>query len=432
MRRKNLDTTTAALAALFIACSIATMAHAIADNLDEKPKTVLDARTRSMLAKQRAKEFIGKQEKALHDKLRSPTNKVDGSTVIGIWAQLPREQLQFDQSAEDAGLAIQTEISAKYHQNATRAIAEFIESRGGKIEYQAQHAPLVIAAVPNKIVPQLERRADVETLYLGREYKPNSDLPPTAVNTPSNDTDAAVPVAGENGHQIVGHPSFADGSYCDPTFAPSNSPTIDTDTDAIANTDAAYLIRTKRAISSDTLRLSDSHIIACTEWAINNGARVLNYNFDFYSSSTMVALDRYVDYVVRHRVVAMAQPTINLVGQCVIAHRNVSSSAKGGPVIEQVVPAKDSELESAVKVNFSLQRGQFPVALSSLRLAIDGTDVTPRARITATNEGPARSGEISFTPHTDMPDGRHTAQVNFTDTRGNSSCYQWTFYVDKR
>jgi len=85
-------------------------------------------------------------------------------------------------------------------------------------------------------------------------------------------------------------------------------------------------------LSGNASSYSDAEIIKCTDWAITNGARVINMSFGVNSSSSLVPLDRYVDYVVRNQFVTVVKSAGNIGSTCSGANY-VTSPGKGWNII---------------------------------------------------------------------------------------------------
>jgi hypothetical protein len=81
---------------------------------------------------------------------------------------------------------------------------------------------------------------------------------------------------------------------------------------------------------------------------------------------------------------------------------------------------------SAVGAELDLTRGQGGDA-ASLRLWVDGVDVTALARVTQTRDWPPSFVSIAYTPSTLQP-GVHRAEIRF-DVGGTTVSHAWTFTV---
>jgi hypothetical protein len=87
--------------------------------------------------------------------------------------------------------------------------------------------------------------------------------------------------------------------------------------------------------------------------------------------------------------------------------------------------------DATVSVRFELLRGSHPILLPSLKLIVDGVDVTEQARIAATDDIPPSQGEISFNPERPLSPGKHTAEVGFSNDKNQQYSYSWEFDVSK-
>lgn len=91
--------------------------------------------------------------------------------------------------------------------------------------------------------------------------------------------------------------------------------------------------------------------------------------------------------------------------------------------------AKSVSPDTTISARFDFLRGTRPIIPPSLRLVIDGSDVTQQARIAASDDIPSSRGEISFKPTQPFSTGKHTAQVRFANDNNQQSSYTWEFYV---
>lgn len=67
--------------------------------------------------------------------------------------------------------------------------------------------------------------------------------------------------------------------------------------------------------------------------------------------------------------------------------------------------------------------------LGSLRLFVDGVDVTPQARIANTRDSPPSYVELSYTPYFSEP-ATHCAEVRFQTLEGKTISHNWCFSVE--
>lgn len=312
-------------------------------NLDPNNREVPAAQVQQLLAIKRGRDFRGKSEVELADKVTrgGPT----GTTTLGIWAKALGPPPRVDRSALERGQAgPQIKAARDFHKSSTKGLREFVESRGGRVEFQAEDAPFLIVTVPNNLVPTLEQRGETDGLYLGREYQNelNASVPAIDANTvwTRGITGQGIKVAVVEDDAIYfGHTNLADGTTCNPISGTGSSP-IDIHASGVAGiiasthaTNRGVAFGAPAVLSGNAVGFSDAAIIKCTEWAINNGARVINYSFGVNSTSSMVGLDRYVDYVVRNQAVTMVKSAGNIGGTCFSPGFYISSPGKGWNII---------------------------------------------------------------------------------------------------
>jgi hypothetical protein len=98
----------------------------------------------------------------------------------------------------------------------------------------------------------------------------------------------------------------------------------------------------------------------------------------------------------------------------------------------KVTPDEKARLtnsQATVSARFEFLRGTRPILPLSLKLFIDGVDVTQQSRIVATEDAPSSRGEILFKPSQPFAAGKHTAEVRFANDRNEQFSYTWDFYV---
>lgn len=283
-------------------------------------------RIQQVIATRERAGFHGKQEQALFDRAaRRPASEL---TTVLAWVRLPGPSPRI---ARPGGLPLAQSVSAKtlrdFHKNATRGLVEQAKSQGWTVLYWAQDAPVVVLRVPNDQLPVLEARDDVDALYLGRRYRPELNISASAIDANKvwargfigTGVKVAVvevpdtPTATGAGIYF-GHSYLADGIYCNPSASPLVGVHATEVAGIIASTNATYrgIAYGAPALLSANTNGTDADIIKCTEWAIDQGATVLNYSFGFDSGSNQLAgLDRYVDYIIRNRSVTIIKSSGN-------------------------------------------------------------------------------------------------------------------------
>jgi len=92
------------------------------------------------------------------------------------------------------------------------------------------------------------------------------------------------------------------------------------------------------------------------------------------------------------------------------------------PVITVMAPAGGSYTSSLPEVSASYSDGGSGIDPASVRISVDGIDVTSSASVTQTG--------ITYAPASPIADGTHTASVTVSDNAGNTATATRSFYVD--
>ena len=294
--------------------------------LNPNNQPVPAARIEQVLATRERAGFQDKQEQALFDRAsRRPASEL---TTVLAWVRLPGPPPRI---ARSGGLPLAQSVSAKtlrdFHKNATRGLVEQAKSQGWTVLYWSQDAPVVVLRVPNGQLPVLEARDDVDALYLGRRYHPELNISTSAIDAnkvwargfigtgvnvavvgvPDTDTATGAGI-------YFGHSYLADGTYCHPSATPLIGKHATEVAGVIASTNTTYrgVAYGVPALLSANTDGSDADIIQCTEWAIDQGATVLNYSFGSDTGTNQFdGLDRYMDYVIRNRFVTIVKSAGN-------------------------------------------------------------------------------------------------------------------------
>lgn len=108
-----------------------------------------------------------------------------------------------------------------------------------------------------------------------------------------------------------------------------------------------------------------------------------------------------------------------------------SGEARRPVQITRVVPAPGARArpDTLVWVDLAPLKGSSTIRIDSLRLLVDGKDVTGQAQTAFTEDAPPSQGEIWFSPSPPFASGTHNAEVRFVDEEGHSFSYSWSFVV---
>ena len=214
---------------------------------------------------------------------------------------------------------VEVEAYKKFHKSASEQVSKFIKLSGGVVKYQSDNAPLLFAVVPNSLVAAIEQRNDVYSIELDHISHPTWLSAAQAIDAPKvwqRIDSNGVAITG-NGVKIAvieqqgiyfAHNNLADGSYCNSITDLPTGPHATAVAGAIASTNAIHKGVAHGApalLSGNVIGLNTSETIKCTDWAINNGAKVINWSFGGDSAGYLLDSSHYADYVVRNHHVTL-------------------------------------------------------------------------------------------------------------------------------
>jgi hypothetical protein len=307
-------------------------------NLDQNNRQVPAEQVQAILASKQGKGFKGKLEAELADKVSR--SQPTATTSVVVWLNTLGAAPKMNRSAAQSSQASsETAAFRNFHKNATEPAKQFIQASGGQVKYQSEYAPLLVVTVPNSLISALEQRNDVQSIHLERTYKDELNISIPSIDAQKvwsrGYTGSGVKVGVVEGGAIYfGHSNLADGTYCNGTNPSPSSHTTGV-AGIIASTNSTYkgvAYGTPALLSGNVTSSTDAQIIKCTDWAIDNGARVINMSFGVDSSSSLIGLDRYIDYVVRNRYVTIVKSAGNIGSTCSGANY-VTSPGKGWNII---------------------------------------------------------------------------------------------------
>lgn len=323
-------------------------------NLDTQNREAPRERVEQVLTARRQAGFRGKLEKQLADRVaRRPATEL---TTVVVWMRLlgPPPRLERP-STSAAGSIVSIEEYHEFHRKATHGLVKQAEAQGWTVVYQSEEAPVVILEVPGGKLKALEARGDVEAVYLSRQYRPELDISTEAIGVKGTEaatqtqgvwlrgfTGAGVKIAVVEGNSIYfDHSYIPDGTYCNPgTVVVDSHPTGAAG--IIASTHPTYrgvAYGAPPLLNGNLTNGTDGELMKCTDWAINQGAKVINYSFgEDATDPYFKGSDRYVDYVIRNRGVTIVKsagnsPSTNNPGTCFSPNFWVTSPGKGYNVL---------------------------------------------------------------------------------------------------
>jgi len=247
----------------------------------------------------------GKLEPELYERLQDMRS--DEEIKVGIWltsGNMNEPKPDGGEISEEVESEMLTSKRSAYALK-EKPLMDLLSAKGFEITYACQYAPLIFAELPNDAIMELSNRPDVDAIYISRTYEPelNSAAPTEKANVVWNRgiTGTGIKVAVvEDGGIKFANPYLADGSYFN-----SANPNIQSHETAIAgiieSTHSTYkgiAYGAPALLSANAQTLDDDDIISATEWAINNGARILSNSWGSDTNLQLSSMDRYLDHVV--------------------------------------------------------------------------------------------------------------------------------------
>jgi len=270
----------------------------------------------------------GKLEPDLFDLLQ--TMDPDELVSCSIWSKcsplpsfVPAEYLS-PEALENAYSSYRVALE-NVHASAQKPVIDFLNANGFSVGYVSRYAPVISAILPKLALIELQNVPEVDTIYLVREDKPCLDIAAETVRAPSvwdqgitgQGVRVAVVEGPENpypqpggGRIAFANPYLSDGSW----FAQDDEISSHATAVAgiIASTHSQY-----RGIAYEAPALLSANALGtgitwpygvgypapmneAIEWAIANGAHVINFS---WGSEPVYQIDdgaRYFDYVVKN------------------------------------------------------------------------------------------------------------------------------------
>lgn len=292
--------------------------------LDEEGKAANVDAVREAEAAESSKRY-GKLDPELAD--RVSTMRSDEKVVVWIWLTEP----SMDRSRFQGNLSEEQHQELLSLQRATYAaheapVIDFLKAQDSTVVYACQYAPVVFAEVSREAIQDLSKRSDVVSLDITRSYEPalNSAAPTVKADvvwgrgkTGTGIKVAIVEVPLGSGSRIeFSNPYLLDGSSYRPDLPVSSHATAVAG--IVASSHSTYKgisYGVPALLSANAPGYDDTDIVAATEWAITQGAKVISCSFGKDTSRILNDTDQYLDHVVWSNhltvVVAAGNPSIN-------------------------------------------------------------------------------------------------------------------------
>ncbi|MBN1315997.1 MAG: S8 family peptidase [Anaerolineales bacterium] len=285
--------------------------------------------------------------------------KANEELPVAIWATVPVRlyRVFLPLLQQNSSTLLQESIVQSTHasDNPKQSIVDFLQALGYEPVYTSQYTPVVYAWLPQSIIENLADQTFVAYMDQAQEHSLHLYSAARTIAAPwtwsRGFTGQGVTIAVIEGDGIdFNHPSLI-GTVNDswryfqsnnPNFGPNPLDHATMVAGVIASTDA-----TNRGIAYSSTVLSGNagtnwiwDLQAASEWAISQGARILNYSWGDDSSRDLNNTDRVADWLVWERFVTIVVSAGNS-----DSGPNVASPAKGYNVI--AVGAKDDKNTAA-------------------------------------------------------------------------------------
>lgn len=252
-----------------------------------------------------AKKY-GKLEIELYEKLQKI--QPDEWIKVAIWLTPIDINMPIKPDNSEVDETTHEEFLVSYNQAIAiknKPVIDALEAKGFKLIYASQYAPLIFAELPNKAILEVEKRADVDTIYLSRNYElelntiASTEKAEAAWNIGITGNGIKIAVIEPDGVEFA-NPHLADGTYYDSvnknTYWHATGVAGIIESTHITYKGIAY--GAPAILSGNAHSDSDADIIAATEWALNNGADIVSNSWGKDTNLVLSAMDRYMDHLV--------------------------------------------------------------------------------------------------------------------------------------
>jgi subtilisin family serine protease len=268
--------------------------------------------------KQASWQKYGKLSVDLHDYLENMN--ADEKVKVGIWLAdvnarnpRPRPSEAITQLVENTIVAA-TDNFKNVIKLREKPVVDALGARGLGIIYASQYAPLIFAEVPKRVVLELENRSDVVQIYRSLKYAPAMDVASKAERAPEvwnkGITGSDVKVAIVEPDEMAINPYYSPPIYRNYMDIPSMHSTMVAGIVACTCSNFPSNGKDYRGVAFGIPRILDAEgpswndydIIPAVEWALSNGANVLNNSYQMGPNENqnlqLQLMDIYFDYIV--------------------------------------------------------------------------------------------------------------------------------------
>lgn len=191
-----------------------------------------------------------------------------------------------------------------------QCIVQFIQSRGYSVDYISSEAPVVYAALPSTVINELQAQVYVAAIY---EQENLQTIVYSAARTAAAHltwsrgftgdgiTVAVLEVPDSDGNSgiALNNPYVRATSHYDDDIREGNHATQVAGVIASTHTTHKGVAHGATLLSANIDGTRERHVIAASDWAIENGADVINGSFGVpCGNRAITSLDKYFDWVV--------------------------------------------------------------------------------------------------------------------------------------
>ncbi len=296
----------------------------------------------------------GHLSRGLFTKLTQPTESAAANFLVAIWAEQSAGEMAVVNLPKKVYLPV---VICANCQTPIQRIVGFLSQRGYSADYISSEAPVVYATLPAAIIQELQYQTFVAAIYdqLQGELTMYSAARTAAApwTWSRGITGAGVKVAVLEDDGVAFDNPYIAGShyYMDQSKNIGNHATWVAGVIASTHNDERGIAYGAEILSANSLRLVDSKVAAATDWALDQGADIINASFGVTCPDSQIqSNDKYFDWVVWDKRKTITVSAGNLRPECP-GNYNVGSPGKGYNVI--TVGAKDDKNTATTEADVS-------------------------------------------------------------------------------